>query len=344
MNATFILLAATLALPSVKPASRSAEISGGPYCGIYCVYAVSVIFGQPLAIEKLLENKFVGSYKGSTVGQLIKATEEAGLYASPVTELSLAHLQASENPIILHVRRPGHKMPYAHWVLYTGMKDGQALLLDPPGGVESFDFAELAALWDGNGIVVSREPLSIATLDLVTWKQYLPLMTICGTGVLLTFAGRNRLARKNVYAMALLAFLACGIGVIYQTVHPWGIYKNPPACGLVAGQHFDAPIPIIDAVRLKELMTLSTTRLVDARLPEDYKRGHLPGAVSVPISSGFQERNAFASSHSKDNTIVVYCQSEGCVWADSVAADLYFRGFKKLVIFRGGWHDWAEKQ
>ncbi len=47
-------------------------------------------------------------------------------------------------------------------------------------------------------------------------------------------------------------------------------------------------------------------RLVDVRSPAEFKSGHLPGAINVPVDSVARKLDAFGP---KDGAIVVYCAS-----------------------------------
>ena len=112
------------------------------------------------SFEDFLKPAYVGSYNGSTLGELRQAVRSHGGYAEAMEQLTAASLQASSHPIILHVRRPGHNAPYAHWVLFLGVEQGKARIVDPPTAVQLIPFADLLSLWDGVGLVVSREPVN----------------------------------------------------------------------------------------------------------------------------------------------------------------------------------------
>ncbi len=47
--------------------------------------------------------------------------------------------------------------------------------------------------------------------------------------------------------------------------------------------------------------------LVDVRSPQEYKEGHLDGSMNYPLYD--LERNAEKLLKSKENTIIIYCQS-----------------------------------
>ena len=60
---------------------------------------------------------------------------------------------------------------------------------------------------------------------------------------------------------------------------------------------------VITLGELKKLQEKGTVRLVDVREPESYRKGHIPGAVSVPYS----EEQSFLDRFQKQGMIVLCC-------------------------------------
>ncbi len=338
VSSALAMLAMALApLPTRPPP----EVSGGPYCGVYCVYAAARMHGREVAFDDLLRQQYVGSYKGSTVAELQRAVADLGLTVTPMTGLTPASLRSSSHPVVLHVRRPGKKMPYAHWVLYAGVADGQARVVDPPGGVELVPFAKLAALWDGVGLVVSPAPLSAGELRTGAWAEVgVLLVGVAAALVALRLATAGRTLRPVPAACAVLG-VGGVVGLGFQFADADGLYRNRAAVGLVAHQHFQPAIPEIGVADVRALLGRADVAIVDARVPADYAHAHIPGALSLPVYAGLTERRAVSAALPGRGPVVVYCQSQGCVWADAVAADLYHRGHTDIRIFRDGWRGWA---
>jgi rhodanese-related sulfurtransferase len=69
----------------------------------------------------------------------------------------------------------------------------------------------------------------------------------------------------------------------------------------------------------------------------------LKGAISVPVDANDVERRKATARMSKDARIVLYCQSAGCKFAETVAVKLVDDGFSNTSIFRGGWAEWVAK-
>ena len=87
--------------------------------------------------------------------------------------------------------------------------------------------------------------------------------------------------------MATTSVYACGVG----EMTPEG-YENAPITH--AYNHWkqgkNSPIPFV---------------FVDVRTPEEYKSGHIPGAVNIPVSEIKERMNEVP----KDKQVYVYCHS-----------------------------------
>jgi rhodanese-related sulfurtransferase len=78
--------------------------------------------------------------------------------------------------------------------------------------------------------------------------------------------------------------------------------------------------------------------LADSRTAADYKAGHIPGAISLPVDETWDGRLP------KDRTalVVFYCGSEQCGLSHVAAERAVEKGFKKVAIFKGGWRGWTQ--
>jgi rhodanese-related sulfurtransferase len=64
--------------------------------------------------------------------------------------------------------------------------------------------------------------------------------------------------------------------------------------------------------------------VLDVRPPEEYRAGHIPGAISVPIA----ELEKRVAELPKDREIVAYCRGPYCVWAIDAVEILHKRGLR----------------
>jgi rhodanese-related sulfurtransferase len=80
-------------------------------------------------------------------------------------------------------------------------------------------------------------------------------------------------------------------------------------------------IPDIDVDELA-VQLRSGARVVDVREPDEYERGHVPGAISVPLGTVPDELDLFRG----DGPVYVICQSGGrsrraCEFAEANGVD-----------------------
>lgn len=75
--------------------------------------------------------------------------------------------------------------------------------------------------------------------------------------------------------------------------------------------------------------------VIDARAPERYEQGHIPGAINVPHRTMTAESTA---SLPKDKLIVTYCDGIGCNASTKAALKLSSFGFRVKEMIGG--MDW----
>lgn len=80
--------------------------------------------------------------------------------------------------------------------------------------------------------------------------------------------------------------------------------------------------------------------ILDVRSPEEYKGGHIPGAINIPHDQ-LGSRLAVIGSH-RNKEVVLYCRSGRRV---AIAADiLQSAGFSKLLHLEGDMYDWSNNR
>lgn len=79
------------------------------------------------------------------------------------------------------------------------------------------------------------------------------------------------------------------------------------------------PIP---AAELAERLALGVATVIDVRPAEEYRAGHLPGALSVPLP----ELEARLAELPEDREIIAYCRGPYCVMSAKAAQFLRSRG------------------
>lgn len=124
--------------------------------------------------------------------------------------------------------------------------------------------------------------------------------------------------------------------------------------GLLLNSFSDTPLPLARAPRAPaaELWTVVTAEevqqaldsgealFIDARDPNEYALGRIPGAINLP-STAFQEYfEKFGQGLPMDYPFIVYCQGGECDQSHEVLEHLKQLGFQQLSLYEQGWEDW----
>jgi rhodanese-related sulfurtransferase len=313
-------------------AAKSAEGALSPYCGIYSVFAAANHFGRAVEFPQLISPRYVSTMDGSTVEDLVRALEDLGMTAIPVKDLHLSQLKSARNPVILHARSPNLRAVYRHWVLYLGIDgEGRIVLYDPPRGKLIVSEAELLAIWDGRSIVLHEADAGRSLVQVA-----LPWLGTCVLALLLIWI-LSSMKRLAWIAVPLTAGVMSAASMILS---PNSFSRNPEAVAIVNAAHFLESAEEIDASAMR---SLEGAILIDARTPEAYRRGHIPGAINISVFSGYGQLKEAFRRIPRDAPVVCYCQHADCGWSDVVANQLLQRGCSRVFIYRKGYEDWLEK-
>ncbi len=325
---------------------------GSSYCGIYCVYAAVHGFGKSIDFKSLLNTKYVGTIYGSSIQELAVAVEDNGLHALPMMGLSRANLIGARTPIILHVSRQESPSYFGHWVLFLGMENGQAKILDVPHRPELMPVADVLARWDGVGLYISEQPLSpwqLKAESLFTGENFaLFAALLIATSILqrmITKRGQGVTLIRSVWVgiPALLGGAAI-LAVAWHFLSDDGYGRNKVAVRTVIQQHMPSFLPKLDIPDMEKALHDKNVVIVDARYPRDYQSGHLPGAINVPVFTTQAERRRILGNVSRDARVIVYCQSDSCQFDEALGSSLVAEGIENVALFPGGWAKWETQR
>lgn len=315
-----------------------------PYCGVYCTFCAVRICSTNVDLNELIDKRYVPSEKGSSVDDICRAVREHGAYANPFHGIGEASLRASADPVILHVRRPGYNSDFDHWVLYLGNVGSDARILDPPGETQEVPFSELLAVSDGIGIVVSSHPNSGLALRAGTWLELGTTLIILSVAIDCARGLLPRLARAR-WAGIVWITMAVVMGVTLYWGKAGATGRSVwAASGEVARRYFEANFPVMTNEALRKLIGKPGVTIVDCRLPAAFERGHVSGSINLPVNANTADRARILEDVPLSDQLVVYCQSEFCVWSHQLAGDLFHRGYRNVATYPGGWVDWVRHE
>ena len=94
----------------------------------------------------------------------------------------------------------------------------------------------------------------------------------------------------------------------------------------------------VGAAALMERLSDGNVVVLDVRPEEEYRAGHIPGALSVPVDV----LEAALQTLPKDKEIVAYCRGPYCVFSDEAVTLLRSRGYQAKRLAEG-LPDWRAK-
>ncbi|MGH8672205.1 MAG: ArsR/SmtB family transcription factor [Burkholderiales bacterium] len=94
----------------------------------------------------------------------------------------------------------------------------------------------------------------------------------------------------------------------------------------------------LDADELSRRMREGSVTVIDARPPDEYAIGHLPGAINLP----FWEIDPPLENLPKDREIVAYCRGPYCILSYEATAKLRSLGYSVRRL-RDGFPDWKDR-
>lgn len=97
---------------------------------------------------------------------------------------------------------------------------------------------------------------------------------------------------------------------------------------------------IIPLGRAWELFENGAVLFVDARLPDEYAKGHIYGALNLPWQAVDHYFAEAAQRLEGPQTIVAYCDGEGCDLSHELALFLLAMGFERVRVLDNGWPLW----
>ncbi|MDB5034068.1 MAG: rhodanese-like protein [Chlorobi bacterium] len=84
-----------------------------------------------------------------------------------------------------------------------------------------------------------------------------------------------------------------------------------------------------------KLIKTNNVTVIDARDAESYAAGHIDGAVNFGTAQLPVDKNA---------ALVFYCGGLKCPMAAKAAKTAIQKGYKNVMVFRGGWAEWSKSQ
>ena len=111
------------------------------------------------------------------------------------------------------------------------------------------------------------------------------------------------------------------------------------------GDGFPGRQPDIDNINMAKLIHDSGNAVfVDARSKDSFAKGHIKGAVSLPVEEFSSLIDSFFNLYPVDKHLIIYCSQRLCEENRRLAQMLLEFGFKSVSIMTDGFPVWEENK
>lgn len=133
---------------------------------------------------------------------------------------------------------------------------------------------------------------------------------------------------SGVLSIAVNAFRADGIPLVERWQEK------------VLNEQLTGGLPAVSLRQAKEAHLSGEALFVDARDPDFYEQGHIPGAVSLPVRDFDQIFPMLKEQLLAAPRVITYCDGASCETSVELTEKLLFAGVEYVEIFTGGIQQW----
>ncbi|MDO3377352.1 rhodanese-like domain-containing protein [Geoalkalibacter halelectricus] len=102
------------------------------------------------------------------------------------------------------------------------------------------------------------------------------------------------------------------------------------------GVAYPRPIGLDEVLAARDVGAI----LVDARIPEVYREGHIAGAVPLPLADVDAYLDDFLARFAPDQQLILYCSGYGCPDSFDLGLRLIDEGYLDVWSYEGGMPEW----
>jgi len=158
---------------------------------------------------------------------------------------------------------------------------------------------------------------------------------------------------KQNIAILTVSFI---VGLIFNAFSPRGIgvFDNPwsrNAVNVPAHQFEqnlqrkqEEPIIFVDFDRACRFIDDQEGIILDARTPEDFAEGHIPGAHLLFFYNMNEYYPRLEGGLRKSPAILAYCGDINCDDSEFLANELFNMGYAPILVYKDGFEDWKSHQ
>lgn len=151
--------------------------------------------------------------------------------------------------------------------------------------------------------------------------------------------------KKYLYETLILITLSMAVALGVNHFSPNGIPLKgqwTKGEGVVSARSLSREIEINDPQTVNRTVLNQERVILDVRSGDDYARGHIPGALSFPLSEFDDMFGMLMKLVDKTTPILVYCTGFECEDSHNFSNHLTGFGFTDVKVYTGGFTQWEE--
>lgn len=98
--------------------------------------------------------------------------------------------------------------------------------------------------------------------------------------------------------------------------------------------------PVISIEDARALFLTNGAVFIDARPEQEYRSGHIKGALNLPPDSFGKSLPDIMGQIPPDSLIITYCDGENCALSRETALQLSAKGYSHVQVLFNGWSVW----
>lgn len=137
----------------------------------------------------------------------------------------------------------------------------------------------------------------------------------------------------------MIVALSAGLGFIVNAISskPLALVRE-----VITPQQIGELWETVTSDEVKEHINNGTAVIIDARDPNEFEAGHIPGSLNLPETQFIETFQELGDSLPRDIPLIVYCQGGDCDQSHAVLEHLKEFGFELLLLYQEGWNGWKE--
>jgi rhodanese-related sulfurtransferase len=151
--------------------------------------------------------------------------------------------------------------------------------------------------------------------------------------------------KKSFVEMTAIIAVAVVVGLVWNHRILMDVFsgKNPsPRSPSSASASPAGTLLPAGLLQVKELYNQKQAVFVDARDGAVFTKGHIKGAISVPVGDFDLSIPGFMAKYPPSSTLVIYCSGYGCHDSKTVGDKFLGKGYQQVLIFEGGFPEWKD--